>query len=52
MRRALASPDLIRRFTVPGLDPHPCTPEDMHAYLRSETEKWGKVIKAAGVKAD
>ena len=50
--RAVAAPDLIARFSGLGLDPNPCTPEEMGAYLKSEIEKWGKVIRVAGVKAD
>jgi tripartite-type tricarboxylate transporter receptor subunit TctC len=50
--RALASPDMIARFSGMGLDPHPSTPEEMAAYMRSEMEKWGKVIKVAGVKVE
>jgi tripartite-type tricarboxylate transporter receptor subunit TctC len=26
------------------------TPEEFAAYLRSEIDKWGKVVKAAGIK--
>jgi tripartite-type tricarboxylate transporter receptor subunit TctC len=50
--RAAASPDLIARFSGLGLDPNPCTPEQMSAYLKSEIDKWGKVIRVAGVKAE
>jgi tripartite-type tricarboxylate transporter receptor subunit TctC len=50
--RSVASPDLIARFSGLGLDPNPCTPEYMAAYLKSEIEKWGKVIKVAGVKVE
>jgi len=50
--RAVASPDLIARFSGLGLDPRPGTPEEMGAYLKSEIDKWGKVIRAAGVKAE
>ena len=27
-----------------------CTPEQIAGYSKSETEKWTKVIKAAGIK--
>jgi tripartite-type tricarboxylate transporter receptor subunit TctC len=27
-------------------------PEQLAAYLRSETERWGKVVKASGATAD
>jgi len=50
--RAVASPDLIARFSGLGLDPHPGTPEEMGAYLKSEIDKWSKVIRAAGVRAE
>jgi tripartite-type tricarboxylate transporter receptor subunit TctC len=50
--RATASPDLIARFSGLGLDPNPCTPEQMGTYLKSEIDKWGKVIRVAGVKAE
>jgi tripartite-type tricarboxylate transporter receptor subunit TctC len=50
--RAAASPDLIARFSGLGLDPNPCTPEQMGVYLKSEIDKWGKVIRVAGVKAE
>jgi len=50
--RAVASPELIARFSGLGLDPNPCTPEAMGAYLKSEIDKWGKVIRVAGVKAE
>ncbi len=50
--RALANPDMIARFSGLGLDPHPTTPDEMADYLKSEIAKWGKVIRAAGVKAD
>jgi tripartite-type tricarboxylate transporter receptor subunit TctC len=33
-----------------GTDPAPTTPEEFAAYIKSETEKWTKVIKAAGIK--
>ncbi|MEO8443069.1 MAG: hypothetical protein ABI547_11320 [Betaproteobacteria bacterium] len=50
--RAIARPDLIARCSGLGLDPNPCTPEQMGAYLKSAIDKWGKVIRVAGVKAE
>jgi tripartite-type tricarboxylate transporter receptor subunit TctC len=34
-----------------GLDASPSTPEEFGAYIKSEGEKWAKVIRAAGIKA-
>jgi tripartite-type tricarboxylate transporter receptor subunit TctC len=33
-----------------GVEPSPGTRESFEAYMRSETQKWAKVIKAANVK--
>jgi tripartite-type tricarboxylate transporter receptor subunit TctC len=35
-----------------GLDVHPSTPEAFGAYIKSETTKWAKVIKASGAKPE
>ena len=35
-----------------GIDPLQSTPQEMAAYVASETAKWEKVIKTAGIKLD
>jgi tripartite-type tricarboxylate transporter receptor subunit TctC len=35
-----------------GVEPAPSRPEAFEAYIRSETAKWGKVIKQASIKID
>jgi len=50
--RALTAPDLRERLTAAGVEPWPGTPEDLAALLRSETLRYGEVIKRAGVRAD
>jgi len=35
-----------------GVEPAPNKPEEFDAYIRSETVKWAKVIKTAGIKLD
>ena len=50
MIKMLKSPDVRERFISDGTDPAPTTPEEFAAYIKSETEKWTKVIKAAGIK--
>lgn len=35
-----------------GVEPAPGTPEAFDAYIRAETQKWARVIKAANIKAE
>lgn len=50
--RALASRDLTERLVLQGHEPHPSTPEQMREYTQREIEKWGKIIRTAGIKID
>jgi tripartite-type tricarboxylate transporter receptor subunit TctC len=50
--KALQQPDLRQRLASQGAEPLTSTPDEFAAYLRSEIEKWAKVVKAAGMKAD
>ena len=46
---ALSLPDIKAFLFNQGLDAAPGTPEAFGAYIKSETVKWAKVIKAAGI---
>ncbi len=48
----LKSEDGIARLRKLGAEPAGGSPEDMQAYVLSETEKWGKVAKFAGIKPE
>ena len=48
--KAIASDTVKKRYIDLGTDPGSGTPEQLVAYTRSEIAKWGKVIKAAGMK--
>jgi tripartite-type tricarboxylate transporter receptor subunit TctC len=50
--RALNSPDLSERIKGMGADPVGNTPEQYTAFVQNEIAKWGKVIKAAGIKGE
>ena len=47
--KALKSPDIKERFTNEGLEPMGGTPEAFTKFIRSEIDKYAKVIKAAGI---
>jgi tripartite-type tricarboxylate transporter receptor subunit TctC len=48
--RVLAMPDVKEKLTRAGIDAAGGTPEDFGKFIRAEFDKWGPVVKAAGVK--
>jgi tripartite-type tricarboxylate transporter receptor subunit TctC len=49
---ALADPAMRKRFTDLGCDVFTGSATDFGKFIASETDKWAKVIKFAGIKAD
>ena len=50
--RAVRSSDLTERMTQLGMEPVGSSPEQFDALVRSEIEKWARVVKISGAKAD
>jgi tripartite-type tricarboxylate transporter receptor subunit TctC len=50
--RSVRAPDMKERLNSLGLDVVAGTPEEFGAYIKSETEKWAKVIKTMGIKPE
>jgi tripartite-type tricarboxylate transporter receptor subunit TctC len=48
---AINSPDVNSKLVASGVDPEVLTPEQLGVKIRAETERWAKVVKAAGLKA-
>jgi tripartite-type tricarboxylate transporter receptor subunit TctC len=48
----LADPKLSARFAELNSPVMPGSPADFGQFIAKETEKWGKVVKFAGIKAD
>ena len=48
----LESAEIQKRFVAQGMDPVPCTAAEFSAKLKTETEKWTKVVKATGAKGE
>lgn len=52
VQKALASSDLRKRFIDLGAEPMPGSPEEFGAFVRSEYQHWGKLIKDAGIRVE
>jgi tripartite-type tricarboxylate transporter receptor subunit TctC len=48
----LATPDVKQKLAAMAYVPVGSSPEECQAFLKSEMDKWGKVIKEAGLKAE
>jgi tripartite-type tricarboxylate transporter receptor subunit TctC len=48
----LAKPEIREKLIALGADPIGNTPEEFAAHMKSETEKWGKLVKDLDIKAD
>ena len=50
--RILAVPAMREKFVQQGSDPVGSTPDEFGAYMRAETEKWARVVRATGARVD
>ena len=50
--RVMKLPDTRERLTAAGIEPTTSTPEELRAFIRSETVKWSKIIKDIGLKIE
>ena len=50
--KALQSPEVRERFATLGAEPFVMKPAEFDAYVRSEIELNGKIVRAAGIKAN
>jgi tripartite-type tricarboxylate transporter receptor subunit TctC len=50
--RALRSPDVNERLNSMAAEPAPGTPEQFAVFIRSESDKWAKVVRATNMKAE
>lgn len=50
--KAVASPDFRETLLAQGQEPMSSTPEEFRAFIRSELERWTRVVRAAGIKSE
>lgn len=52
IKKMFADPQFAQRIIEMGQEPAPTTPAELHAYVKTESARWSKVIAAAGLKPE
>jgi tripartite-type tricarboxylate transporter receptor subunit TctC len=47
--KALAAPDVKKRFAELGVEPRPSSPQELKAFYASEAKRWSAVVERAGI---
>lgn len=50
--KAMRSPEAVAFYEKTGTEPVHSTPEALAAFQRTEAQKWGRIIEAAGIEAE
>ena len=50
--RIIARPDVKQTLTLMGIDAFTSTPEDLGDYVKSEMQKWARLVKDAGIQPE
>src|SRR3954471_13107579 len=50
--KVLQSPDIKENWAKQGAAPMPMKPDEFDRFLRADIEKWGKLVKATGMKVE
>jgi len=52
VRNTLETPSIRERLASSGSEPAPSTPAELGDLVRRDTQKWGKLIRSAGIRLD
>ena len=50
LNEVIKQPDIVARMKQLNVDPAANTPDEFRTFVAAETEKWGKVVRDAGIK--
>jgi tripartite-type tricarboxylate transporter receptor subunit TctC len=52
LAKVMTQRELRARLAADGFEPETMTPKQLASFIRTETERWGKVINASGATVD
>jgi tripartite-type tricarboxylate transporter receptor subunit TctC len=52
VNKMIVKPAYVQRFAGLGAEPLPSAPAETAAFIRAEQDKWGRIIKDVGIKAE
>ncbi len=52
IRKAMAEPEVKAGLVAQAIELAPSTPEELQEYMRTETEKWARVVRESGAKIE
>ena len=52
LREALADKDVASKLLAAGIEPVASSPDELKAFVMSETEKWAKIVKDAKIEPE
>lgn len=52
LAKVLADPAVLKRFQDDGMSVRTSTPQELAAYMESESERWAKVVRVSGASVD
>jgi tripartite-type tricarboxylate transporter receptor subunit TctC len=52
VQRALREPSMVEFLRNIGAEPEPSTPEELARRVIEDTERWGRLVKLAGIEPE
>jgi tripartite-type tricarboxylate transporter receptor subunit TctC len=50
--KAVRSPQIRQRWIEQGFEPRTATPDELAAVIKSDVDKWGRIVRQAGIRAE
>lgn len=50
--KVVRSPEIRQRWIEQGLEPRAATPDELAAVIKSDVDKWGRIVREAGIRVE